>query len=189
MQIAFVTGNKHKFYEASKICEKFDVALVQKSVEIHEVQHHDPLEITREKAKSAYTTLGVPLVVNDSSWAIPALGGFPGGYMKDVSAWLHAGDFAALMRDKSDQRIYLTDTVAYCDGSDLTIFSHRRIGRFVQTAAIDEDARFDSLVQMDGEPEVIAEIIKQGNWDVSSEKRYSHWYQFAQWYRVRDGRQ
>ena len=49
-----------------------------------EIQHHDPLKITEAKVKSAYEKAGQPVVVNDSSWEIPVLGGFPGGYMKDV---------------------------------------------------------------------------------------------------------
>lgn len=181
-QIAFVTGNKNKFYEASKICEKFDIELLQKSLDIDEVQHHDPLEITRAKVISAYAVIGKPVVVNDSSWAIPALGGFPGGYMKDVSLWLRVKDFKALIQGQSDQAIYLTDTVAYYDGSELNIFSHRRRGVFMTELDVAPDASFDSIVQMDGEPTTIAEVIKKGEWDISSEERYRHWYEFARWY-------
>lgn len=178
----FATGNSNKFYEASSICAEFDIELVQKSIDIHEIQHHDPIEITREKAKSAYLCLGKPVVVNDSSWAIPALGGFPGGYMKDVSVWLSAANFQALMRAQDDHRIYLTDTVMYYDGDELRGFSHRRAGTFMTNLETNPAAKFDSIVQMDGEPATIAEIIKKGNWDVSSSERYRHWYDFAEWY-------
>lgn len=184
-QVTFVTGNRNKFYEASSICSKFDVELIQKSFDIDEIQHHDALEITRAKALSAYKKVSGPIVVNDSSWSIPALKGFPGGYMKDVSRWLNAADFRALMQYQEDKQIYLTDTVAYYDGDELNIFSHRRRGVFLTELDVDSEAKFDSLVEMDGEPGTISEIIKKGNWDVSSDELYRHWYDFARWYNTK----
>lgn len=35
-----------------------------------------------DRLRDARFVLGIP---NDSSWSIPALNGFPGGYMKDVA--------------------------------------------------------------------------------------------------------
>ncbi len=180
-QIIFATGNRNKFYEASSIAKKFEIEILQQDVDGDEIQHHDPLEITRAKVRAAYYQVNSPVVVNDSSWDIPVLGGFPGGYMKDVSAWLRAADFKALMEHRDDRRIYLTDTVAFYDGEELEVFSHRRVGRFLLDLDVDPHASFDSLVQMDGEPTTIAEILAQGDWDVNAEDRYRHWYEFARW--------
>ena len=33
------------------------------------------------------------IVVADTSWSIPSLNGFPGGYMKDVAEWFTPEDF------------------------------------------------------------------------------------------------
>ena len=77
------------------------------------------LKITEAKVKLAYEKVDLPVVVNDSSWEIPALGGFPGCYMKDVANWFTAEDFLALMKDKNDRRIILHDVVAYFDGEPL----------------------------------------------------------------------
>ena len=83
-QITFVTGNSRKFEEASSVLQQYGVTVEQLQLDIDEIQHHDPLEITKAKACAAYQKAGRPVVVNDTSWKIPALNGFPGGYMKDV---------------------------------------------------------------------------------------------------------
>lgn len=99
-EIIFVTGNPRKIEEATAVLAKYDTKMEAKSLDINEIQHSDPRQISETKAREAYKKLGKPIVVNDSFWEIPALGGFPGGYMKEVNAWLSAQDFLNLMRDK-----------------------------------------------------------------------------------------
>ncbi|MDO4712451.1 MAG: non-canonical purine NTP pyrophosphatase [Candidatus Saccharibacteria bacterium] len=83
-RIAFITGNPRKAEEATAVLATYDVAVEIMALDIDEIQHHDPLEITKAKARAAYQKAKRPIVVNDVSWEIPALNGFPGGYMKDV---------------------------------------------------------------------------------------------------------
>ena len=101
--ITFATGNSHKLEEAKSVLKGYGIVVEPLQIDIDEIQHHDPLKITEAKVKSAYEKAGQPVVVNDSSWEIPALGGFPGGYMKDVVGWFTAEDFLALMKDKNDR--------------------------------------------------------------------------------------
>ena len=105
--ITFITGNPYKLEEAKSVLKGYGIIVEPLQTNIDEIQHHDPLKITEAKVKSAYEKAGRPVVVNDSSWEIPALGGFPGGYMKDVANWFTAEDFLALMKDKNDRRIYI----------------------------------------------------------------------------------
>lgn len=182
----FATGNANKFYEASQICSKFDVELVQKSVDIDEIQHHDSLKIAEAKARRAYELVGEPVVVNDSSWDIPTLGGFPGGYMKDVAAWLTTEDFQRIMSDKSDRRIFLHEVVAYCDESTLNVFTFRRLGHFLDTPRGKAPPSFARLVQMESDDMTISEIFDKGNWNTDRPNEYKHWYDFAEWYRERN---
>ena len=120
--VTFITGNPHKLEEAKSVLKDYVIVVESLRINIDEIQHHDPLKITEAKVKLAYEKAGQPVVVNDSSWEIPALGGFPGGYMKDVANWFTAEDFLALMKDKNDRRIILHDVVAYFDGEQLKLF-------------------------------------------------------------------
>lgn len=180
--IAFATGNVSKFYEASAVCRTFGIELEQVVVDIDEIQHHDSIKITEAKSRAAYDVLGRPVVVNDSSWEIPALGGFPGGYMKDVAAWLQTEDFMALMAGKGDKSIYLKEYVAYYDGETLNIFTHQRLGHFLDAPRGQAPPSFARLVQMQSDDMTISEIFDKGNWDTSSPEEYKHWYDFAAWY-------
>lgn len=182
--VLFVTGNANKFYEASTICATFDITLVQQEINLDEIQHHDAIEITKAKIDAAWSVTKKPTVVNDSSWNIPALGGFPGGYMKDVTAWLSTADFALLLSDKKDKRIFLHETVAYKDDTTTLFFTHNRLGHFVKKPAGQAPPTFARLVEMEGEGMTISQVFDRGNWQTSARDRYKHWYDFAQWYNI-----
>ena len=111
--INLVTGNPRKIEEATATLSQYDMVVDVINLDIDEIQHRDPLKITEAKVRTAYEKVGKPVVVNDSNWEVPALGGFPGGYMKDIAHWLTPEDFLALLRDKDDWQIILHDIVAY----------------------------------------------------------------------------
>ena len=182
-KLPFMTGNNNKFYTASKVCEQFGVELEKREVDVDEIQHTDPVKIAEAKAKSAYEIIQRALVVNDQTWDIPALGGFPGAYMKDVSHWLTADDFLNLMRGKEDRRIYRDETVAYFDGSDMNIFTYRRLGHFVLSPRGETNSPHGKVIEMEHEDGLtIAEVLDRGSWGVDP-RRHKHWYDFAEWYK------
>lgn len=182
-KLPFITGNNHKFYTASKVCEQFGVDLEQVEVDIDEIQHSDGVKVAEAKAKDAFETIKRPLVINDQFWSIPALGGFPGAYMKDVTHWLTTEDFLQLMKDKDDRSIYRDETVVYYDGADIKVFTHRRIGQFVLSPRGETKSSHGRVVEMEGEGGLtIAEVVDRGNWSVNSEQ-HKHWYDFAEWYK------
>lgn len=179
--LLFATGNSNKYYEANKICNQYGFRLEQVDIAIDEIQHRNPEEITKAKARRAYAALGKPIVVNDSSWSIPALNGFPGGYMKDISSWLDESDFLALMSIKNDRTIYLTEVVAYFDGEEMKLFTFRRSGVFVDTPRGESVTPFNKVVVMEGDDMTIAEKISQSD-RVVDVSNYRHWTDFAEWY-------
>ena len=186
LQVLFVTGNQEKVREAAYACRDYDIDIIQKEVSVSEIQHHDPDEITRHKAFAAYEILGEPVVVNDSSWSIPALGGFPGGYMKDISGWLSTDDFARLMAGNKDKSIILTEVTAYFDGSEYRAFRYVRRGKFIDTPRGRSSPSFARLVVMEDDEVTISEMFDRGERTVDP-RRYGHWRAFAEWYCSRRG--
>ena len=183
-QITFVTGNPNKAAEAKIILADYGISVVQLALDIDEIQAHDPLKITKAKAWAAYAQAGVPIVVNDSSWEIPALGGFPGGYMKDVVQWFTAEDFLNLMRDKDDRQIILHDTVASCDGSNVKMFVFRQIGEFID-APRGEGLSMSQVVTMQNSGGLtIAEEFARRQKDAKLDpQNFQHWQQFGEWFK------
>ena len=151
-------------------------------VEIDEIQHADPAEIAKAKARAAYTATGQPIVVSDTSWSVPALGGFPGGYMKDVSAWLTAENWIDLMRPQTDKRMLCMEHVAYFDGNTLKYFVETYEGYFVDSprGRTDDDESIERGVVLYGN-ETMAKQLARGE-IASAGESLGHWKQFGYWY-------
>jgi XTP/dITP diphosphohydrolase len=176
-QILLATTNSRKLGEARDACKDFGIDIIQVELDIDEIQHHDPRKIAEHKALRAFEAAGKPIVITDTSWSIPALNGFPGGYMKDVSSWFTAEDFLNLVANKKDRRISFTETIVYNDGEQMKVFSQQYWGRFADkprghSGAIDQVAEFDGLT--------LAESQNMGKH--SHDPKDYIWYQFAQWF-------
>ena len=186
-KIAFITGNPHKLEEAKSVLKDYDITIESLQFDIDEIQHYNPLEITKAKARAAYEKAGYPIVVNDSSWEIPALGGFPGGYMKDVANWFTAEDFLALMKDKNDRRIILHDVVAYFDGEQLKLFISNQTGVFINEPR-GEGTSMNQVVSMeDSDGLTIAEefALRHDGTEINPD-HFQHWQKFGEWFIARD---
>ena len=182
-KIAFITGNPHKLEEAKSVLKDYDITIESLQFDIDEIQHYNPLEITKAKARAAYEKAGYPILVNDSSWEIPALGGFPGGYMKDVANWFTAEDFLALMKDKNDRRIILHDVVAYFDGEQLKLFIYDQTGVFINQPR-GEGTSMNQVVSMEdsGGLTIAEEFALRHDGAEINPSHFQHWQKFGEWF-------
>ncbi len=75
----FVTGNTDKV----KMLEKFlGQEVKHHNLDLTEIQSLDSYEVTKQKALEAYRVLNQPVLVDDVSLSIAALGGLPGTFVK-----------------------------------------------------------------------------------------------------------
>ncbi len=179
-KLVLFTGNQRKIAEAKVVFDEYDIAFEAFSADIDEIQHHDPTEIAKAKVKAAYDVVKKPLLINDSSWSIPSLGGFPGGYMKDVDAWFDAADWQSLMRDKADKTITLHERIVFYDGEAVKIFESSTDGCFVDEPRGESSNAIDTLVVLYG-----SKTIAESN-DDDAPNHSAHWREFAEWYTERD---
>ena len=186
-KIAFITGNPHKLEEAKSVLKNYEIVVESLQFDIEEIQHYNPLEITKAKVRAAYEKAGQSVVVNDSSWEIPALGGFPGGYMKDVVNWFTAEDFLALMKDKNDRRIILHDVVAYFDGEQLELFIYDQTGVFINQSR-GEGTSMNQVVSMEdsGGLTIAEEFALRHDGAEINPAHFQHWQKFGEWFIARD---
>ena len=180
--LTLVTGNKRKIEEATAAFGLYGIEFDITQLDIDEIQHHDPEKITEAKVKAAYAELQKPVIVNDSHWSIPVLGGFPGGYMKDVITWFKPEDFLALMKDKTDRRIILTDTIVYYDGETYKHIAHEWHGTFDESV---DDApsgsSLDKVIREDGAAMTLAEKCARRDAGEPDEEIYPAWLECAEW--------
>lgn len=179
--IIFATGNNRKIIEANAALAPYGVTLAAQKVDVDEIQHHDPAEITKAKARAAYEVVGQPVVVSDTSWSIPALGGFPGGYMKDVANWWQAGDWLDVMASHDDKSLICMEHVTYYDGQVLRHFAVDYKGRFAQEARgkNSRSVSIEEVVILYGDT-TLAEQLPTLEL-TATERDLRHWILFAEW--------
>ncbi|MGF7228959.1 MAG: non-canonical purine NTP pyrophosphatase [Candidatus Saccharibacteria bacterium] len=178
MNVIFVTGNERKIRHMREACALFDITVDQRVFDIDEIQSDDPLEISKHKAEQAFKmTGGRPTVSNDAFWNIPALNGFPGGYMKDVMQWFTTDDWLRLMANKTDRRICCTETLIYKDATQTKLIT-KEYWFEVATSARGEGPSLEQIVLIDGK--TIAESHQYGRHALDVKKYI--WYDFAEWF-------
>lgn len=135
MTLYYITGNISKFETARGFFGPLGVEIVQKKLDIIEIQSDSTEEIAVDKANKAFSKLKHALIINDSGWYISALNGFPGSYMKHVNHCFEAQDFLNLMQDKDNREVILKQVViAVDDSGQKKIFSHETRGEILREA-------------------------------------------------------
>jgi len=176
--ILFATTNNRKIREAQAACKQFGIIIKQVKLNIDEIQSHNPQIIAKRKAQTAYSLVQKPVVITDTYWNIPALQGFPGGYMKDIAEWFRPKDFLNLVKNKPDKRISFTESIVYKDKFKTKMFSKKFWGVFSDRPkgsgnSIEQVAKFNGYT--------IGEHRDQGK--LSHDPKDYIWFDFAKWYK------
>lgn len=87
-----VTSNVDKWREAERILGR---PLERQALDLPEVQAATTSEVALQKARSAFSILGRPVIVEDAGVELDALGGFPGPFIK---YWETLGGLASICR-------------------------------------------------------------------------------------------
>lgn len=178
-KIYFSTGNKRKIKEARAACELFDIEVVPIKLDFDEIQSHDALNISIQKVKDAYRLANQEtIVVADTSWSIPALNGFPGGYMKDVAEWFSSEDFITLMQNKTDRTVIFRETIVYKDKNEIKVFSKEYPGFITDAPRGNDGNSIDKVAEFNGITLAESHDLKQ----TSHKPEEYIWYEFAKWY-------
>jgi XTP/dITP diphosphohydrolase len=113
--VVFVTSRAEKALEAARL--GFEIERLD--LDLPEPQALDPSEIVEAKARSAYTLLARPVLVEDSGLSVRAWGGFPGALVK----WLEKGagvhGLARMLDAFADRGATAVCAIAYCDGGEV----------------------------------------------------------------------
>lgn len=125
MRLIFVTSNHNKAREISHI---LGFSIETKNLELPELQGLSVEEIAESKAKSAYSKIRHPVIVEDTGVYIKAFAGFPGALAKwYVKGLGHEGACRAL--DISpDRSAYAETCIAFYNGKSAKKFTGRIYG-------------------------------------------------------------
>lgn len=176
--VKYITGNERKLENAKAFLEQYNILPEMQKVDMAEVQADNAADVALRKARDAYDIVQGPLFINDASWHIPALNGFPGPYMRYIVQWFTIEDLLALMKNKQDRTIILRDTIVYKDGDTEKVFTNDVKGTILETPYAGGDGPFvTKIVSLDPSGKSIAEMNVVGY----SEQEQVLWREFAEW--------
>lgn len=182
MAIHYVTGNQSKFDNASQFLQQYAITIIQEKLTLHEIQSENGTDIALTKVREAFDQIREPVFVNDASWSIPALNGFPGPFMKYVSKWLTNDDILALMHGKEDRSIILVDVIAYKDVETEKIFVVETPGILLGEPMGEANGpEITKIIALSDDGSSLAMVRSSGFTD--SEKQ--SWSKFAAWIKDR----
>lgn len=167
-QLTVITGNLKKLNEIAAILGASDADLVLKHQKIDLPEYQGDLEyIVREKAKAASKLVDGPVLVEDTSLSIDALGGLPGPYIKWFVEKMGPRGLYRMLTDWPDNR----GATAICmmalqEGADgpVQVFRGAIKGRIVEPRG-DNQFGWDPVFQPEGHQLTFAEMdvaVKNG---------------------------
>jgi non-canonical purine NTP pyrophosphatase (RdgB/HAM1 family) len=178
-KIFYITGNDYKFKDAKRYANKFGFDLIQKKLEIKEIQSDSIENIAKDKAKLAFKILEKPLIVSDSGWNVPSLKGFPGPYMHYINKWFEPEDFLKLMKDKKDKSIILEDIICAASLNGFKIFKKESKGKFINHPR-GKGLPSDRVIVLNGNKYTIAERQNKNQWSVNDSDLWKKVYQWSE---------
>lgn len=114
-EIVFVTSNAGKVKTLERKLDQNKYKVVQENIDLPEIQANNALEIATFKARYAYEKLDRPVIVQDSSFHITALKGFPGPYIKYVNETLGPNGILKLVEGVDDRSAHFELALVYID--------------------------------------------------------------------------
>lgn len=114
-RITLVTGNKGKLAEVQAILAGSAIIDAHR-IDLPELQGECAVVITREKAKTAFEILKVPVVIEDTSLCFDALGGLPGPYIKWFKERIGNDGLVKMLSAFDDKTAHAQCIFALCEG-------------------------------------------------------------------------
>jgi len=129
--LAFATGNAQKVALAQRF---MSTHLVQRAVDMDEIQSLSFPEIAEHKVRQAYAALHEPVVVQDSGVRYNALNGLPGPFVRPFVEALGSSEALCGLLDHYDDRSAIAvSCVAYYDGTNLKVIEKTAPGMVAST--------------------------------------------------------
>jgi XTP/dITP diphosphohydrolase len=128
--ITFVTSNKAKVLAMQTHVEAPGFSVLQRELALIEPQADSIEEVARSKAEQAFQILRAPLVVEDSSFCVDALMGFPGPYTRYVLSTIGVTGLLRLAASLESRICRFFSVLVYIDSAGgLHTFTDEGVGR------------------------------------------------------------
>lgn len=192
-EILFATGNQGKVASLDRVFGRNGIALTIKQVDLQliEPQADTATEVALVKARQAYERLGQPVIVDDGSFHIEALNGFPGPYAKYMNETIGVDGYLKVMQGIDNRRAYFLNSLVFVDehGAEHVFESSPYAGRIVEEVDdYDDPGAWSILFKLfmtDGYDKVIARMTPDERIEADERLPRDAYTEFAKWLKAR----
>jgi len=118
MRLLFATTNEKKVVSVARVLSTYGITVERRSLDLVEPQGRTAAEVSRAKVLQAFQITSEPVMVMDGALFIAALDGFPGPYVKDVTAQIGTEGYMRLLSHlpmARDRTARFDDAISYMD--------------------------------------------------------------------------
>jgi non-canonical purine NTP pyrophosphatase (RdgB/HAM1 family) len=152
-----VTGNPSKLVEARRLFP----ALQAVELDLPEIQSLDVYEVLRAKGGEAWRRLRRPVIVEETSLELPALGGFPGPLVKWMLEAVGPGGLARIVAAEGDPAATARCVLLYSDGNREITGEGTTSGHLVLPPRGDGGFGWDPVFEPDGSRQTYGEMAPE----------------------------
>ncbi len=163
-KITFVTTNKGKVNELKKLLQ---IEVIQKDIDLPEIQSLDLKEIIEKKAFEAYKIIQTPVIVEDTSLVFHALGKLPGPLIKWFLKELETEGLCKMMNQYKDKTATAQNMLGLFDGKNISFFSGEIEGSIATDPIGQNGFGWDAIFIPEGQLKTYAEMTNKEKMDIS----------------------
>ena len=145
--ITFITGNQGK---AEYLSDYFHINVARAKLDLREIQSLNLREIVENKARQAFDTLKKPVLVEDVSLIIHALGRLPGPFIKWFLKELQPEGICNLVLNKENKSATAQVCYWYHDGVSVQLFPGAINGSIAPKAVGENGFGWDKIFITEG---------------------------------------
>jgi len=185
-EIYFVSNNLNKYSEIKSMLDDkiIDLDLKFCKQDIIEIQDEKIENIAMEKARSAYSIVKKPILIEDDGLFINSLNGFPGQYSKFISKSIGNKGIIRLLKSSSDRSAFFKSIFVYNDGIIAKLFYGKingKISSTITTGGWGYDPIFIPLKRNNKNGITFAKLSQTNKKNELSHRRIA-FYKFIKWF-------
>ncbi len=164
--LVFITGNKTKFQEASRVL--IPLEMQQVNIDLAEIQELDPHVIIRHKLLEAFKHQSGEFIVEDSSLYMDALAGkLPGPLVKWFNDSIGTEGLADIAEKLGNGKARAKTIVGYAKSPEEVLFFEGNMEGNIVRPRGEYLFGYDPIFVPAGQSETLAELKAQGNFSFS----------------------
>lgn len=146
-QLTFITGNQNK---ADYVARFLSEQITHHKLDLDELQSLDPHAVLEHKVRQAYSILKQPVLVEDVTLTVPAMGRLPGAFIKWFLQELDVQGFCDIVQRLENQQAIAAVRFALHDGKDIHFFEGETRGTLIAKPRGDRGFGYDPAFMPDG---------------------------------------